>query len=136
VRSFRAAARLQVQRSGAFAPAAAEYRSARPRTITPELRRRRQIGLPRKVGRLVEAVALQYGANHRVLDCGDAVDVLDLRITEAIAVIDGRAQSQRAQIQVFVTEALAGEVLSLPMWPVMPDSYIDRIAAAVGKVLA
>jgi len=71
-----------------------------------------------------------------VLDRGDAVDVLDLRITEAIAVIDGRAQSQRAQIQVFVTEALAGEVLSLPMWPVMPDSYIDRIAAAVGKVLA
>jgi len=52
-----------------------------------------------------------------VLDRGDAVDVLDLRITEAIAVIDGRAQSQRAQIQVFVTEALAGEVLSLPMWP-------------------
>ena len=35
-----------------------------------------------------------------------------------------------------VTEALAGEVLSLPMWPALPEAHIDRIAAAVGDVLA
>jgi dTDP-4-amino-4,6-dideoxygalactose transaminase len=35
-----------------------------------------------------------------------------------------------------VTEALAGEVLSLPMWPALPESQIDYIAAAVRDVLA
>ena len=35
-----------------------------------------------------------------------------------------------------VSEALAGEVLSLPMWPALPQTYIDRIAGAVCDVLA
>lgn len=34
-----------------------------------------------------------------------------------------------------VTERLAGEVLSLPMWPAMGESHIDRIAEAVGQAL-
>jgi len=35
-----------------------------------------------------------------------------------------------------VTEALAGEVLSLPLWPAMTDDHIVRVAAAVREVLA
>ena len=35
-----------------------------------------------------------------------------------------------------VSEALAGEVLSLPMWPAMTERHVDRIAAAVRQVFA
>src|SRR6266851_3408928 len=35
-----------------------------------------------------------------------------------------------------VTEALAGEVLSLPMWPALSESQVDYIAAMVRDVLA
>lgn len=35
-----------------------------------------------------------------------------------------------------VTEALAGEVLSLPMWPGLTDAQIERVASAVREVLA
>jgi len=34
-----------------------------------------------------------------------------------------------------VTEAAAGEVLSLPLWPAMTEHHVDRVAAAVHEVL-
>ena len=35
-----------------------------------------------------------------------------------------------------ITEALAGEVLSLPLWPTMTETQLDYIAAAVRKALS
>lgn len=35
-----------------------------------------------------------------------------------------------------VSEALAGQILSLPLWPAMTESHVDYIATAVGEVLA
>lgn len=42
---------------------------------------------------------------------------------------------QRQPMKLPVSEALAGEVLSLPMWPGLSEGQIDRIAAAVREVL-